>query len=239
MKDGNGRPLFKVYKEGKEIRLPNGQLVTDGIKLSAKNDVDKAEKAGDNVLRAIDKANDDMSFPEFRELLLAQENHLMGAALQVYDKRVQRFGEDSAEVKLAKYALREAYKDATEQRKAYTTPETVSNLARLLQRQNKARKGSYLARDLQRVIDAGRTGLANELMQIPSEYRSMYTKAEKILGIKYSATKHSDKGAFSYGRTKYSYSSSDNSNEGLFHRIKNIRSGKASKDSEKFRYRST
>lgn len=36
MKDGNGRPLFKVYKEGKEIKLPNGRLVTDGIKLSAK-----------------------------------------------------------------------------------------------------------------------------------------------------------------------------------------------------------
>ena len=49
--------------------------------------------------------------------------------------------------------------------------------------------------------------------------------------------KHFEKGAFSNGKTKYSYSASDNSNEGLFHKIKNIMSGKASEDSEKFRYR--
>ena len=48
MKDGNNKPLFKVYKEGKEIKLPDGKLVTDGVKLSMKNDVDKAEKVGDN-----------------------------------------------------------------------------------------------------------------------------------------------------------------------------------------------
>ncbi len=46
MKDGEGRPLFKVYKEGKEIRLTSGQLVTEGIKLSAKNDIENVDKTG-------------------------------------------------------------------------------------------------------------------------------------------------------------------------------------------------
>lgn len=55
MKDGNGRPLFKVYKDGKEIRLTSGQLVTEGIKLSAKNDIDNGDKVGDNAFKITDR----------------------------------------------------------------------------------------------------------------------------------------------------------------------------------------
>ncbi len=48
MKDVQGRPLFKVYKEGKEIRLLSGQLVTEGIKLSTENDINKQAPDGND-----------------------------------------------------------------------------------------------------------------------------------------------------------------------------------------------
>lgn len=196
--------IFKVKdgvitdRDGRTI----GQLAAVENNLAfAKYSLDNSETLTDNERRALGKVKDTMSFGEARELFLAKENHTLGQVLQVYKLRERRFGEGSNETNIVKDALREAYQDATGKRRELTTEENVSNLARLLRSQNKAREGSYLAKDIQRLIDAGRNGNINELTQIPGEYRSMYTKAEKILGIKeeYSvAPKHSDEqGAFS------------------------------------------
>lgn len=57
-------------------------------------------------------------------------------------------------------------------------------------------------------------------------------------GIKFSMTgKHSEKSALFDGKKHLSYSASDNSNEGFFHRVRNMLGGRDNTDSQKFRYR--
>ena len=214
IRGADGKPIFKVSKDGyREIADMDGnttEQILEAYSLAeaennlddVKYSLDNSETLTDNERRALGKVKDSMSFEDVRELFLAEENHEVGKALQVYNLRVRRHGKDSAEVTIAKDALGEAYQDATAKRREFTTEENVSNLARLLRSQNKAREGGYLAKDLQRVIDARRNGNTNELTQIPGEYRSMYNQIEEILGIKqgqYSiAPKHSDnQGAFS------------------------------------------
>ena len=214
IRGADGKPIFKVSKDGyREITDMDGnttEQILEAYSLAeaennlddVKYSLDNSETLTDNERRTLGKVKDSMSFEDVRELFLAEENHEVGKALQVYNLRVRRHGKDSAEVTIAKDALGEAYQDATAKRREFTTEENVSNLARLLRSQNKAREGSYLAKDLQRVIDARRNGNTNELTQIPGEYRSMYNQIEEILGIKqgqYSiAPKHSDnQGAFS------------------------------------------
>lgn len=205
IRDANQKPIFKVGKDGyrdmvdmdgnttEQILDALGLVAAENNLADVRYSLDNSETLTDNERRALGKVKDNMSFEDVRELFLAEENHEVGKALQVYNLRERRHGKDSAEVAIAKDALEEAYQDATAKRREYSTEENVRNLARLLRGQNKAREGSYLARDLQRVIDARRNGNIDELTQIPGEYRSMYNQVEKILGItnQYSVSKHS------------------------------------------------
>lgn len=268
--DGNGIPLFKVYKEGKEIRLPSGELVTAGIKLSAENDIDNGGKVGDNEgkIKSI-KVNNRLS--------LRPDGHF--------------------DVKLLKPRPSigvESYNDRVERRKA-----EIEDMDRLLQLgQNPDAYAELLSDHTLDQIEEYRNRMGWTYVRLAQEYERKYNgffakyspkvTEENVIGalmnlkgaIRYArqrgnisrrnryaigrdssdggklpklgagnaegteagrteqvTTKHSEKGAFSNGRTKFSYSASDNSNDGLFQKIKNIMSGKASEDSEKFRYR--
>ncbi len=78
-------------------------------------------------------------------------------------------------------------------------------MERLLRGKGKLRDGSNLARTLRRAIDAGiDKDVSSEVTAIPGEFRQMYNRAQKVLGIKdiSSIIKHSIRqSAFSNARS--------------------------------------
>lgn len=252
MKDGEGRPLFKVYKEGKEIKLPNGRLVTDGIKLSTKNDVDKAEKVGDNVSKEVfDKyltkgimsmvrdtvtkeIGDNVDLSQMRDPIKRDETRdTLPYIKDLEVKYNQLVGMKAKQEYLDRLATKIEYA-----RRCFDNDKRIRNEAVRPLVGNEGQSRVYQADDAaisrsgrkEGQRDGGRAGVSRT---VSGGRRSSREHFEKLYN---DMEKHSEKGAFSNGRTKYSYSSSDNSNEGLFHRIKNKVLG-ADTDSAKFRYR--
>jgi len=74
----------------------------------------------------------------------------------------------------------EARDDANQTRNEYTTEENIRNLERLLRDRGLLREGSYLARDMQRILDSLRSKRNNgSVAEIPGEYRRMYDKIDE------------------------------------------------------------
>ena len=276
MNDGNGRPLFKVYNDGKEIRLTNGRLVTEGIKLSAEKDIDNGAKVGDNEgkIESV-KVNNRLSLRQdghFDVKLLKPRPNI---GVESSNDRVKRRREEIEDMdRLLQLGNNpDAYAELLSDRTLDQIEEYRNrmgwNYVRLAQEYERKYNG-FFAKYSPKVTEENVIGALMNLkgaIRYARQHGNISRRNRYAIGRNSSdgrklpelgagnragtetgrteqvTTKHSEKSAFSNGKasyggeTKYSYGPSDNSNESLFHRIKNIMAGKGNEDSEKFRYR--
>lgn len=189
LKDANGRNIFRVAQNGRNISLVDGRALPrvsiaapQGVgvfSLNSKNGIDNSENLSDNLSKVIKRVKDDMSLAEVRELFLGEENHAVVQAMLFCEKQKKHFGLSNELSSVAANALKEVYEYVCIQRHRFNNPESIDNLARLLQRHNKARKGSYLAENLQEYFNGGGHTVLDEL--IPGEHRRTSDKVEKLL----------------------------------------------------------
>lgn len=277
MKDGKGQPLFKVYKEGKEIKLPSGQLVTEGLKLSAENDIDNHLRTGHNRLKkkhegwVTNRVKFDEGYPKVSLLFDYDVNEDSNTTLERRKQELYfidgRWGDDyktalinilgerknevdhRISISSANEAIdvyRNRFREIIEMPVGMNDEEEGNIIAALALIQGgieyaKTNPGYNAERDVRFSFGqredqrnaGGNSSRGRSLQSDNGRYGLERTDNQRKV-----TTKHSDsQGAFSSSETKYSYGPSDNSNESLFHRIKNIMAGKGSEDSEKFRYR--
>ena len=121
-----------------------------------------------------------MSFGEARELFLDERNRKTASLLTVFERSYQSVKKVTQKAVDLFNALREARDDANQTREEYSTEENIRNLKRLLRNRGLLREGSYLARDMQRILDSLRSKRNNgSVAEIPGEYRRMYDKIDE------------------------------------------------------------
>ena len=132
-----------------------------------------------------------MNFGEAREQLVGEENRHIAQTLNIFERAYSAAHEKvTNRIRDLFKGLKGARDDANGTRNGYTTKENIENLARLLRDRGQLREGSYLARDVQRVLDAlGSGGDSSSVAEIPGEYKRMYDRIEEL----------EQSGKFSYG----------------------------------------
>lgn len=178
------------------IHDSNALIVFGGKKFTmmAKSPIDETTQKSDNVKKAIERVDDDMSLSEVRELFLAEENGALVGAEIAYN---------ALKTKNALNALKGAYENVSIERARFFTTRNIARLAKLLRGYNKAGEGTYLAEDIQRFFDS-RTGKSvsglnaldakgnNKILEsIPGEHRRTIERVEKLLksnGLKIDTT---------------------------------------------------
>lgn len=248
IKDGNGRPLFKVYKEDKEIRLTNGRLVTEGIKLSAENDIDNGAKVGDNEGKVITEQQKDELFRQVNKHIDKYINEQIAKGRNEADLWEELQSEHSAhrmEI-LGGYKATADYLKNMKGDKEYReliAQKYCSKYDEWKPSEREAKLDEFYETTLEQMkevvdyagliyreiaIDRARAARSKERgLRVTSwrdaENRKASNEGNSKAGEKLNNNqKHSEKGAFSNGETKYSYGPSNNSNKGFLNCIRNV-----------------
>ena len=186
--DTQGLPMITApegVKESPEVdeieyKAPKEEAQEEKPSRNRKYSFDNSDNLTYNERRALDKITDDMSFGEARELFLDERNRKTASLLTVFERSYQSVKKVTQKAVDLFNALREARDDANQTREEYSTEENIRNLERLLRNRGLLREGSYLARDMQRILDSLRSKRNNgSVAEIPGEYRRMYDKIDE------------------------------------------------------------
>ena len=175
--------IQQARKEARDGDLSGSVFEGDEISSNTvKFSLDSVDTLTDNERRAIDNITDDMTFSEARSQLLGERNRKTAAVLNIFNRVYKASARITQRIRDLFNGLKEARDNAKQARDEYTTVENVRNLERLLRDRGQLREGSYLARDIQRVLNALRNprdngGVAEE---IPGEFAHMYDRIDKL-----------------------------------------------------------